>query len=184
MAKHKTKRKRNKRSKLKVSFAKMREDAQHHNVISTTPEGAVRDERVDPALQDQQRFPGLDRAAIRDGLGWSVPDSVKRKVVEVAAEMVHERVIDFVDVDGSGNKVPVERPNRKAQIEGAKILMDADQQQYKRDEPLKAGQAAGASQFNVTEMIADMAAPDPEPVEVKVARMIAPPTEHKNGDGK
>lgn len=192
MAKHKTNSRRNKRSKKKVSYSKLRDVAQELDLIATTPEGAVRDERVDPRLQDEQRFPGLDRLAIRGGLGWSVPDSVKRKVVEVAAEMVHERRIEFVS-DGQGGVVPMESPNRKAQIEGAKLLMDADEAQYKRDKPQEAGIAAGAPQMmDWSPMLEQDLTNVVDPVKeelLKVERMIQAPVQvaeeqHLNGDGQ
>lgn len=192
MAKHKTNSRRNKRSKKKVSYSKLRDEAQELDLIATTPEGAVRDERVDPRLQDEQRFPGLDRLAIRGGLGWSVPDALKRKVIEKAGEMVTELVIDFVDM-GDGNKVAVERPNRKAQIEGAKLLMDADEAQYKRDKPQEAGIAAGAPQMmDWSPMLAPAEVTVVDPVKeelMRVERMIATPQQpsengHLNGDGK
>src|SRR5678815_336764 len=83
--------KRKAKQSTKERYAKAREQAQIEGVIATTPEGAVRDERVDPATQDERRFPGLDRLAIRNSAGWGVPQHVKRRVVEKAAEVLFEQ---------------------------------------------------------------------------------------------
>lgn len=137
--------KRNRRQNVKAAYAKAREDAQLAGVIPTTPEGAVRSERVDPATQDEQRFPGLDRAAIRgEGKGWEVPDHVKKKVIEVNAEALFEKRVMVDPI----TKIEVEVPNRKAQMEASKVLLLADEMQYKRDEPERAGKAAGGVTVN------------------------------------
>lgn len=48
MGSHPTSKARRKRQKLKRKYARLREDAQLADIIETTAEGAVRDERVDP----------------------------------------------------------------------------------------------------------------------------------------
>lgn len=136
------------KQRTKEKYAKAREEAQEKGIIPTTPEGAVRDERVDPRTQDEQRFPGLDRLAIQnDGKGWSVPEHVKRKVIEVSAEVLFQAPKTVVSpVSGEVVEIP---PNRFEQMQAAKTLMQADKQQWERDNPEEAGKAAGASETNV-----------------------------------
>lgn len=153
MASRPTGKSRKSKQKLKQAYAKTREDAQRAGLIPTTPEGAVRPEVVDPESQDSQRFPGLDRLAIQtDGKGWSVPEHVKRKVVEQAAEVLFERRFREVTVTGpDGDSVTVQvevPPDRRAQSEAARTLLVADQRQHERDDPEAAGKAKGGT--NVT----------------------------------
>lgn len=118
------------------------EDAQLAGIIQTRPmpEVALRGQQaVNPATQDEQRFPGLDRMAIREGDGWGVPEHVKRRVVEKSAEVLFEKRFIY---DAAGNQIELP-PNRKAEQEAAKTLLTADQQQFKRDEPERAGKAEG-----------------------------------------
>ena len=119
------------RQKVKERYAKAREDAQALGVIATTPEGAVRDERVDPASQDEQRFPGLDRLAIRNSDGWGVNDHVKRRVIEVSAEVLFEKKT-YIDKEGNEREAP---PDRFAQAQAAKTLLAADKFQHEKDHP-------------------------------------------------
>lgn len=141
------KKKRKARQSTKERYAKAREDAQVQGVISTVPEGAVRDERVDPLSQDEQKFPGLDRLAIRnDGKGWSVPEHIKRKVIETSAEVLFEKRTVTSPVTGETIEVP---PDRFVQMQAAKTLMQADKQQWERDNPEEAGKAAGGGDTNV-----------------------------------
>lgn len=146
MAKHKTTKGRRDRQKVKARYTRDRETLQLHNVLPTVPEGAVRSEVVDPASQDEQRFPGLDRLAIReDGEGWSVPESVKRKVIESNAEVLYERrtVLKTVEVDGQKVEVEVELPpDREAIDKASRILLQADSKQHERDHPEQAGKGA------------------------------------------
>src|SRR5678816_582001 len=138
--------KRKQKQSTKERYAKAREQAQIEGVIATTPEGAVRDERVDPATQDEQRFPGLDRMAIRnDGKGWEANEHIRRKVVEVCAEVLFEKRT-VVALDGSVVEVP---PDRYAQMQAAKTLMLGDKQQWERENPEAAGKAAGGGDTNV-----------------------------------
>ena len=164
------------KQRIKDRYAHAREDAQLAGLIPTTPEEALSNERSDTALQDAQRFPGLDRAAVRNATGWHITEAVKRKIVENAAEMIYEKRIEFVD-DGRGGKVAVEMPNRKAQIEAAKILLEADETQYKRDEPEKAGKAAGAAQIDWG-ALDRRPEPLPDPVQEKIRMIEAPKTEN------
>lgn len=140
MAKHPTGKRRNAKQKIKKRYAKSREDAQLAGVIETSPEGAVRAERVDPLTQDAQRFPGLDRLAILgEGKGWSTPEHVKRKAVEQAAEVLFEKKTVFktvVNPDGTTTTVEVVLPpDRNEQLAAIKVLLLGDQKQYERDNP-------------------------------------------------
>lgn len=56
---------RNRRQKVKARYTKAREDAQLEGIIPTSPEGAVRDERVDPASQSvRKNVEGNNRPSI------------------------------------------------------------------------------------------------------------------------
>ena len=107
---------RNRKQKLKASYAKAREDAQLAGVIPTTPEGAVRPERVDPSTQSVQPLSELIAQAIRKG--WAVEDGIKPHLVQ---EMVGI-VLD---------------PNMtaKAKVAAFQALRMADQSQWDRDHP-------------------------------------------------
>ena len=146
-----TKKKRSAPQRLKDRYAHAREDAQLAGIIPTTPEEALTSERVDPRLQSEQRFPDLDRLAIRGGHGFDVTEPVRRKIIEVNAEMLYEKRIEFID-GPDGDKIAIEVPNRKLQLEASKNLLAADEMQYKRDEPARAGQAAGADQVQVIDL--------------------------------
>lgn len=114
--------KRKSKQRTKEQYAKAREAAQLAGVIPTIPEGAVRDERVDPATQDEQRFPGLDRLAIREGKGWGVNEHIKRKVIETSAEVLFEKKTYF-DTEGNEKECP---PDRAAQAQAARTLLAAE----------------------------------------------------------
>ena len=141
-----TSRKRNRKQKAQASFSKAREELQLMGVIETTPEGALRAERVDPTSQGEQRFPGLDREAIRNGQGWGTNEHIKRKVIEKAAEVMFEKRMGFKTVEVDGRKVEIEielPPDRAAEAQAAKTLLLADKMQYERDHPEEAGKAKG-----------------------------------------
>lgn len=116
MASHPTSKARNLKQNLKEHYAKVREEAQLHGVIPTTPEGAVRDERVKPSTQTAQDTTALDRAAISQG--WRVPEDQKPKVIQ--------RLLDKLDD-------PEITPAAAALVAGA--LVKADQIQHERDNP-------------------------------------------------
>lgn len=148
MAKHPTGAKRNRKQKVKARYSKAREEAQLSGVIETIPEGAVRDERVNPASQGEQALPALDRRAVReDGVGgWSVPERVKRVVIERLAEPFFEEGRTVVDKEGRQVTLP---PDRNLLKENAKVLVLADQRQYERDQPELAGKAKGQTNVQV-----------------------------------
>lgn len=116
MASHPTSKARNKKQVLKQTYAKAREEAQLHGVIPTTPEGAVRDEVVNPATQALQDTTSLDRAAINQG--WRVPEDQKQGVIS--------RLLDKLDD-------PEITPAEAAMV--ANALVKADQIQHERDNP-------------------------------------------------
>jgi hypothetical protein len=124
MTSHPRSKARRRRQQLKRKYARFREDAQLAGVIETVPEGAVRDERVDPARQGGQQFPELVRQALREG--WATPDSAKPKVVaELLAAFFEE------------GQDPMLR------VRLARLLLLLDQTQWERDHPEKAGKAKG-----------------------------------------
>lgn len=144
MASRPTGRKRNRKQKVKARYSKSREEAQLAGVLPTTPEGAVRSERVDPASQGEQSIPALDRAAIRNG--WEVPDAVKAKVIERLAEpFFFEPVVVVRSTDDRGDVVKRVEVDRYLLKENAKVLLLADQRQYERDHPEEAGKARGTT---------------------------------------
>lgn len=169
MAAHATSKGRNKRSKVKRKYSKTREDAQLCGVIPTTPEGAVRDERVDPATQEEQDIPDIDRMAMSQG--WSVPERAKRQVVNKLLEPFYE--VNTV-IDPTGREVVVP-PDRNLLKENAKVLLAADKNQWERDNPTEAGKARGSVsvqnnvQVNLFEVVAQAAQVDrPDEVEQKI----------------
>jgi hypothetical protein len=136
MANHATSRNRNRRQKLKRQYARIREEAQLQGIVPTTPEGALRSEVVDPATQEQQAFPALDRKAIRQG--WNVPDELKPEVIDnlVAA-------VEMASADGDYKGVAL----------NARVLLQADQTQYERDHPKETGEAKGVASVNVIQQV-------------------------------
>lgn len=116
-------------------------------VLPTTPEGALRDERVDPSTQEDQRIDQLDRDAIRKG--WSVPEHAKAKVIERLLEPFWEEPVTVEDRDGNPVTIP---PDRHLLKENAKVLVMADKSQWERDHPKEAGQARGS--VNVSQQVA------------------------------
>lgn len=136
-----TSRGRNRKQKEKASYSKLREDLQLRGQLPTTPEGAVRDERVDPLSQDSQQFPQLDINAIRNG--WAVPEPEKARMVDRLVAIVLEEPRQEVLVV-NGKEVAVTRqPDKNLQVKAFNALQQADQRQYERDNPEDAGRARG-----------------------------------------
>ena len=124
----------NEQQKIKVDYAVARENAQLAGVIPTTPEGALRNERVnsfDPAL------PEMVRLALRDN--WSVPDAAKAKII---SELLVPFYTDDVVLDADGKQVKI-RPSRKLLMELAKTLVALDQRYWERAHPTLAGPDKG-----------------------------------------
>lgn len=135
--------KRNAKQRAKQTYAKARENAQLLDVIPTVPEGAVRDERVDPASQSEQQFPTLVQAAISGG--WSVPEAIKRQVINSLAKPFFEKSTTVMTKEGVAIEVPVDPYLLK---ENAKVLLSADKHQWEKDNPEEAGKAAGGTTVN------------------------------------
>ena len=76
------------RQRVKDRYAHAREDAQLGGLIPTTPEEALRPERVDPSVQTEQRFPALVGQALRHG--WAVPDEKKPGLVDEMVAVVED----------------------------------------------------------------------------------------------
>lgn len=102
-----------------------REHAQLEGLIPTTPEGAVRDERVDPRTQGSAILPDLVRQALRES--WATPDIAKPAIVASMLEPFFEE------------RQEGEPPDRKTLIECAKVLRALDQTQHERDNPSEVG---------------------------------------------
>lgn len=115
---------RNKRQGVKAKFAKVREEAQLLGIIETTPEGAVRNEVVDPATQGSQPLPGLVGKAIRNG--WATPEHKKAEIVdELIGIVTGEETDPFVKVSA------------------ARVLQQGDKDQWERDNPELSGKSKG-----------------------------------------
>ncbi len=115
---------RKKKQRLRAQYSAIREEAQLAGVIPTTPEGAVRNEVVDPKTQSEQVFPSLVSGAIRRG--WAVPEEKKPVLVD-------EMIAVVEDVEQSS----------KTRIAAFNALRLADTTQYERDHPEEAGKAKG-----------------------------------------
>ncbi len=126
----KGKKKRKSKQKAKERYAKAREDAQLAGVIETTPVGAVRDEVVNPLVQEEQETLSLDRKAIQKG--WAVPEQEKQAVVGRLIEKIHQEETSAAEVAMCSNAV-----------------LRADQMQYERDHPKEAGEAKGGTKVGV-----------------------------------
>lgn len=107
---------RNRKQKVKARYSKAREEAQLAGIIPTTPEGAVRNERVEASAQSDQPLPNLTSQAIRKG--WAVPEERKPQLVD--------ELLDIV----SGIEVPA-----KVKVAAYNALRQGDQAQYERDNP-------------------------------------------------
>lgn len=131
---------RRKKEQRKVrDYQKLREDLQLSGRVPTTPEGAVKSERVDPATQGNQALPQLVREGLKSG--WATPDAAKPDIVGALLEPFY-LVDEVLDKDGNRVKVP---PNRGMQIACAKVLKDLDVIQHERDNPEAAGKAKGGT---------------------------------------
>lgn len=155
MPTHPTSRNRNQSQKVKARYAKAREDAQRYGLIEMTSEGAVRDERVDPATQGEQALPALDRLAVRRG--WATPDEKKPQVVDRLIKVVLD---------------PTSTPLEK--IASFRALFTADQRQWERDNTDLANKVNGGSEVNIPINI-EKTAKLVEQIEAKIGRNIGLP---------
>ncbi len=183
MAKHPTNSRRNKRKKLKETYAKVREDAQVAGIIVTTPEGAVRPEAVNPASQGEQSLLGIDRAAVRNG--WAVPEEKKPMVVDRLLEVFEMGPQKMVTRDGIEIEVP---PDYNLMKENAKVLILADKTQFDRDHPEDAGKARGGGNTTTVNVVTwdallqGLAGVRPDEVDRKVVESIEV-NEQESGSG-
>jgi len=115
----------------------VREDAQLYNVIPTTPEGAVRNEVVDPATQGEQPLPGLVSKALRNG--WATPDEKKPGLVDEMDQVVRNAALDA-----------------NIRVAAFRALLKGDEVQYARDHPEEAGKAKGAGMAVNVGIVADL----------------------------
>lgn len=142
MSSHPTSKARRKRQRLKQKYAGLREDCQLSDIVDTTPEGAVRDERVDTRTQGCQQLPTLIRQALREG--WAVPEAAKPKVV---AELL------------SGFFEEGQDPMLRVRL--ARLLLLLDHTQFERDRAEEAGK--GRTQvLNINIVNVDSDAPGAE----------------------
>jgi len=143
---HRTTKARNRKQKLKATYGRVREEAQLQGIIPTTPEGAAKPERVNPAVQSEQQFPRLVAEAVRNG--WATPDEHKPKIVDALIEPFTKR--DVVTApDGSTYELP---PDRHLLKENAKVLATLDKLQYERDHPKDDAQAQ-AGDVNINNQV-------------------------------
>ena len=113
---------RSRRQKTKDRYAHAREDAQLEGLIPTTPEEALKSERVPACAQGSQPMSELVAQAIRKG--WNVDEAKK-------PGLVAEMVAIVMDTEMSA----------KAKVAAFNALRLADKDQYERDHPdtVKAG---------------------------------------------
>lgn len=135
---------RKKTQRAVAQYQKLREDLQLAGKLPTEPAGAVRDERVDPARQQEQQLPTLVADAVRNG--WAVPEHVKPKIVD---KLIEPFISNDVVLDKDGVQVEVP-PDRYLLKENAKVLGMLDQRQYERDNPDAAGRAKGGVKIDNT----------------------------------
>ena len=119
----------------KRRYMELREELQLAGVIPTEPDGAIRDERVDPADQTAQALPALVAEAVRRG--WAVPEEAKPRHVDELSGILE-------DVEESS----------KNKIAAFNALRLADKDQYERDHP-EADGAKGVTVLNINEVIVD-----------------------------
>lgn len=121
---HPTSKNRNKKRKLRDQYVAIREEAQLHGIIPTTPEGAVKPEQVPASAQQEQPLPHLISQAIRKG--WNISDEMKPHLVQ-----------ELIDLVMGGDT------ETKHKIAAFNALRMADKDQYERDHPEEAGKAKG-----------------------------------------
>lgn len=111
-------------------YMEIREDLQLAGRIPVSAEGAIRDERVNPASQSTQPLPGLIGTAIRKG--WAVPEEKKPALVDELIGIIQDR---------EGDAVP--------KVMAYNALSKAEQLQWERDNPELAGKVKGKTEVNV-----------------------------------
>ena len=124
MSSHPSSRNRHRRVKLRNHYAKIREDVQLHGIIETTPEGAVRRERVEAEPPPLASLPGLVMDAVRND--WDTPPAERVKAVDDLLKILHDESLD---------------PGRRIQAFNA--LRHADRDVWERLNPELAGKVKG-----------------------------------------
>ncbi len=104
--------KRDGKQAVKERYQKAREDAQLVGLLDTVPEGALHEERVNPATQTVPGFPSLERRAFREE--WDVPHEYPPQVI-----------------DGQYRIAVSEEARPKDRTEAAKFLLAASTAAYR-----------------------------------------------------
>lgn len=128
---------RSRKQAVRENYSKTREEAQLLGLLPTTPEGALRDERVDPSSQGEQVIISIPLAAARNG--WATPDAKKPVVVDELVKLVEAG--DERDEEG---KLINPGPPPIVKVMAANALGKLDQMQFERDNPEQAGKAKGS----------------------------------------
>ena len=108
-------------------------------LIVTTPEEALRSERVDPSSQSEQAFPALIERAMRDD--WDVPSHKKPVLVD---ELI---AVAEVPLDESNPKMML------VKVQAVNALHRGDQMAYERKNPEAAGKAKGGVKVDVANQV-------------------------------
>lgn len=165
----------NRRKKIKKRYASAREEAQLAGVIPTTPEGAVRDERVH-SVDPLDGLPQLVRQALKER--WDTPGTAKQAIMAQLLVPFFNKV-EVMDRDGNIRYV---KSTPRLLNELARTILALDQAQYERDNPIAAGQAKGAASTVAVSVQSNMLAVSVlrEAFERDIGRgetMLPPPTE-------
>lgn len=121
------------RQRQRRLYQRIREDLQLRGEIPTMPEGALRPETVDPAVQTEQPLPRLTERAIRKG--WAVPEDRKADLVDELVRMVTDDEV-----------------SDKVRVQAFSALRQADRQQYEQDNPERVAKHKGTTvQVNVVQ---------------------------------
>lgn len=112
-------------------FQMIKEDLELSGDLPTKPMGGLKPDVVDPATQSEQDQSRLIGQAIRNG--WAVPEERKPDLVD---EMI--KIVDS------------EESSTKEKVNAFRALVQADKDQYERDQPEKAGKAKGGVNINNT----------------------------------
>lgn len=126
-----TGKKRSETQRVKDRLAHAQDDAQRLGIIPTLPEEVLGSARVDPATQGAQPQPGLVGRAVRNG--WATPEHIKVAAVDEMGALVTD---------------PETEPHVK--VAAARVLQQADKDQWERDNPELAGKTKGGVQVTNT----------------------------------
>ncbi len=118
---------RSRKQNTRDRYAHAREDAQLEGLIETTPEEALRSERVDPSTQGEQNLTSLVRVAVRKG--WQVPEEKKPVLVDEMVAVMED-----------------EEESSLTKVFTFNALVKADHLQWERDNPVESGKSKGGVQ--------------------------------------